>query len=182
MHVILTLLRKDFANLRRNRAALVLSFAVPMIIIYVVGLVFGLGRSNSGPTGIPLAVVNESDNPAAQKLVAALQAEKSFRVITEFANPDKTTRALKESDLRPMIRDRQFSYALVIPSDVISEKRFGVRLKVLSDPRNDIENQIVNGILQKTIFSSVPQLLGQALQARARNFVGAPKMTHTNHL
>ncbi|HEY4249393.1 MAG TPA: ABC transporter permease [Lacunisphaera sp.] len=181
MHVILTLLRKDFANLRRNRAALVLSFAVPMIIIYVVGLVFGLGRSNSGPTGIPFAVVNESDNPAAQKLVAALQAEKSFRVITGFANADKTTRALKESDLRPMIRDRQFSYALVIPSDVISEERFGIRLKVLSDPRNDIENQIVNGILQKTIFSSVPQLLGQALQARARNFVGAPKMTQFNH-
>lgn len=181
MHVILTLLRKDFANLRRNRAALVLSFAVPMIIIYVVGLVFGLGRSNSGPTGIPLAVVNESDNPAAQKLVAALQAEKSFRVITEFVNTDKTTRVLKESDLRPMIRDRRFSYALVIPADVISEERFGVRLKVLSDPRNDIESQIVNGILQKTIFSNVPQLLGQALQARARNFVGAPKMAQFNH-
>src|SRR6185312_8244917 len=98
MHVILTLLRKDFANLRRNRAALVLSFAVPMIIIYVVGLVFGLGRSHSGPSGIPLAVVNESDNPAAQKLVAALKAEKSFRVITEFTNTDKTTRILKESD------------------------------------------------------------------------------------
>ncbi len=181
MHVILTLLRKDFANLRRNRAALVLSFAVPMIIIYVVGLVFGLGRSNSGPTGIPLAVVNESDNPAAQKLAAALRTEKSFRVITEFVNPDQTTRVLKESDLRPMIRDRQFSYALVIPSDVISEERFGVRLKVLADPRNDIESQIVNGILQKTIFSNVPQLLGQALQARARNFVGAPKIAQFNH-
>ncbi|MEO6996180.1 MAG: ABC transporter permease [Lacunisphaera sp.] len=181
MHVILTLLRKDFANLRRNRAALVLSFAVPMIIIYVVGLVFGLGRSDSGPTGIPLAVVNESNNPAAQKLVAALQAEKSFRVITEFTNADQITRALKESDLRPMIRDRQFSYALVIPADVISDERFGVRLKVLSDPRNEIESQIVNGILQKTIFSNVPQLLGQALQARARNFVGAPKMAQFNH-
>jgi ABC-2 type transport system permease protein len=180
MHVILTLLRKDFANLRRNRGALVLSFAVPMVIIYVVGLVFGLGRPNSGPTGIPLAVVNESDNPAAQKLVAALQAEKSFRVITEFVNGDKTTRSLRESDLRPMIRDRQFSYALVIPADVVSEERFGIRLKVLSDPRNDIESQIVNGILQKTIFSSVPQLLGQALQARARNFAGASKMDQFN--
>src|SRR4051812_5040966 len=136
MHVILTLLRKDFANLRRNRAAFVLSFLVPMIIIYIVGQVFGLGRSDSGPSGIPLAVVNQSENPAAAKLVAALQAEKSFRVITEFTNPDKTKRPLTEADLRPMIHDRQFSYALVIPADLISENRFGLHLIVLSDPRN----------------------------------------------
>ena len=67
MRIILTLLGKDLANLRRNRAALVLTFVVPMVIIYIVGLVFGLGRRDSGPTGIPFAVVNQSDNPAAQK-------------------------------------------------------------------------------------------------------------------
>ncbi len=173
MRILLILLGKDFANLRRNRAALVLTFVVPMIIIYIVGLVFGLGRTDSGPTGIPFAVVNESDNPAALKLVAALQAEKSFFVITQFVNPDKTTRPLTEADLRPMIRDRRFSYALVIPPDVLSDTRLGLRLKILADPRNDIEDQIVNGILQKTIFSNVPQLLGQSLQARAKKFLGA---------
>ena len=70
MRIILTLLGKDFAMLRRNRSALVLSFIVPMIVIYIVGLVNGLGRKDTGPTGIHLAVVNQSDNPAAQKLVA----------------------------------------------------------------------------------------------------------------
>jgi len=181
MHILLTLLGKDFANLRRNRGALVLTFVVPMVIIYIVGLVFGLGRSDNGPSGIPFAVVNQSDNPAAQKLVAALQAEKSFRVITTCANPDKTTRALSEADLRPMIRDRKFSYALVIPPDVVSDERLGLHLKFLSDPRNDIESQMVNGLLQKTIFSNVPQLLGQALQARAKKFLGSPKLSQFNH-
>ncbi len=173
MRILLTLLGKDFANLRRNRAALVLTFIVPMVIIYIVGLVFGLGRSDSGPTGIPFAVVNESDNPAAQKLVDALQAEKSFRVLTKFVNADKSSRWLTEADLRPMIRDRQFSYALVIPSDLLSDSRLGLHLKILADPRNDVENQIVNGLLQKTIFAHVPQLLGQSLQARARQLLGA---------
>ncbi len=173
MRILITLLGKDFANLRRNRAALVLTFIVPMVIIYIVGLVFGLGRSDGGPTGIPLAVVNESDNPAARKLVDALQAEKAFRVLTTFVNADRSTRLLTEADLRPMIQDRQFSYALVIPSDVLSDRRLGLHLKILADPRNDIENQIVNGLLQKTIFSNVPQLLGQSLQARARQLLGA---------
>jgi len=181
MRIILTLLGKDFANLRRNRSALVLTFVVPMVIIYVVGLVFGLGRGDSGPSGIPIAVVNQSENPAAQKLVAALQAEKSFRVITEFVNPDKTSRPLTEADLRPLIRDRRFSFALVIPADVLSETRFGLHLKILSDPRNDIENQTVNGLLQKTIFAQVPELLGQALQARAKKILGIPKLDQFNH-
>jgi ABC-2 type transport system permease protein len=181
MRILLTLLGKDFANLRRNRPALVLSFIVPMVIIYIVGLVFGLGRQDSGPTGIPLAVVNESDSPAAQKLVAALQSEKSFRILTKFVNPDKTTRPLTQADLRPMIRDRQFSYALIIPPDLVSDERLGLRLKILSDPRNDIESQTVNGILQKTIFSSVPQLLGQSLQGRAKKFLGSPKLGQFNH-
>src|SRR5437868_6188980 len=122
MRIILTLLGKDFANLRRNRAAFVLSFIVPVLIILIVGWVFGLrpfgaGSNDSGPSGIPLAVVNQSGNAAATKLVAALQAEKSFRVVAEFTNPDGTKRPLVEADLRPMIHDRQFSYALVIPAD-----------------------------------------------------------------
>lgn len=187
MRILLTLLRKDFANLRRNRAAFILSFVVPMLIICIVGFVFGLrpfglGAKDSGPTGIPLAVVNQSDNPAAARLVAALQAEKSFRVITEFENPDKTKRPLTEADLRPMIQDRKFSYAVVIPTDLIVENRFGLHLRVLSDPRNDIESQTVNGLLQKTIFSSTPQLLGQMLQSRAKGIVGAERVDHFNQV
>jgi len=79
-----------------------------------------------------------------------------------------------------MIRDRQFSYALVIPADVVSDTRLGLRLKILSDPRNDIEAQIVNGLLQKTIFSNVPQLLGQSLQARAKKFLGENRFNQFN--
>src|SRR5688572_8822997 len=124
MRILLTLLSKDFANLRRNRGAFVLSFIVPMIIIYIVGQVFGLGRSDSGPSGIALAVVNESNDPVAAKLVAALQAEKSFRIVTEFTNADKTKRTLTAADLRSLIHDRQFSYALIIPADFIAEDRF----------------------------------------------------------
>lgn len=172
MNIILTLVAKDFAILRRNRAALILSFVVPMVIIYIVGLVFGLGRKGSGPSGIPFAVVNQSADPAAQKLVEALRSEKAFRIITEFENPDKTTRQLTEADVRPLIHDRKFSYALIIPADLLDASRIGLHLQILSDPRNDIENQIVNGLLQKTIFTSVPQLLGQALQARAKKFLG----------
>jgi len=172
MRIIATLVRKDFANFLRNRAAVVLTFGVPIVMIYVFGLIFGLNQKDSGPGGIRLAVVNASTNPAAQTLVAALKTEKAFSIVTTTTNPDKSTRPLTEEDLKPMIEDGRFRFAVVIPADVVSTKTIGLHLKILSDPRNDIEAQTVNGLLQKTIFSNVPQLLGQSLQARAKDILG----------
>ncbi len=174
MHPILALLRKDFLNFRRNRAAVSLTFAVPFAMIYLFGQIFGVNRKDSGPTGIPVAVVNASTNPAATKLVDVLKREKSFRVITDFTLPDQSTRPLTEADLRPLMQrpGADFRFAVVIPADLIRENALGLHLKFLSNPRNEIETQTVNGILQKTIFSNVPELLGQSLQARAKKILG----------
>jgi ABC-2 type transport system permease protein len=182
MHTILVLVRKDFANFFRNKAGVALTFLVPFALIYLFGQIFGVNRQDTGPSGIPLAVVNASANPAAVRLVDALQAEKNFRVITQFVNPDKSRRPLTEADLRPLMQapGAEFHFALVIPADVISATALGVHLKILSNPRNDIETQTVNGILQKTIFTQVPQLLGQSLQASARQAIGEARLRQFN--
>ena len=180
MAVILTLVRKDIANFRRNRAAVVVTFLVPIVLIYIFGWVFGLNQKDNGPTGIRLAVVNASPNPGAQKLVDALKADPAFRVVTTFVNPDQTTRPLTEEDLRPMIREGDFRFAVVIPADVVRTDRIGLHLKILSDPRNEIEAQTVNGLLQRTLFSNVPELLGQSLQARAKEFLGDSRFRQFN--
>ena len=64
----------------RAKAALILTFLVPFALIFVFGRIFGGSGNSSGPNGVPLAVVNASDNPAALKLVEALKAEKAFDV------------------------------------------------------------------------------------------------------
>ncbi|MGC4071414.1 MAG: ABC transporter permease [Nibricoccus sp.] len=182
MRAVLILLRKDFAHFFRNKAAVSLTFAVPFAMICLFGQIFDVNGKKAGPKGIQIAVVNASDSPAASKLVDALKAEKTFRVITDFDLPDKTKRPLVEDDLRPMMRQprAEVRFALVIPADLMSEDSFGIHLKILSNPRNDIETQTVNGILQKTIFSNVPELLGQSLQARSKGFLGAERFDQFN--
>jgi ABC-2 type transport system permease protein len=180
MRTILTLVRKDFINFFRNKAAVSLTFAVPFVLIWLFGLVFGVNRTERGPTGIPLAVINASTHPGAERLVAALRQEKTFKVVTTRQNADGTERPLREDDLSPLMRENAFRFALVIPADLFSEERLGLRLKIYTNPRNEIETQLVNGILQKTIFSHVPQLLGQALVARGRGYLGAEGMNRFN--
>ena len=75
MHPIVVLVRKDFIHFLGNKAAVSLTFIVPFVMIWLFGLVFGVNRKDSGPSGIPIAVVNASPNPAAAKLVDALRAE-----------------------------------------------------------------------------------------------------------
>lgn len=170
MHPVLV--RKDFTNFFRNKAAVSLTFLIPFVMIWLFGLVFGVNRKDAGPSGIPVAVVNASTNPAAAKRVDALRAEKTFRIITTTAAPAQ--RPLTEADLRPLMQApcARFRFALVIPDDLISDPRPGLHLKFFSNPRSEIETQTVNGLLQKTIFSNVPELLGQSLQARAKKTLG----------
>ena len=180
MRTLLTLIRKDLAVFLRNPAAVALTFLVPIALIYIFGLVFGLNRKDSGPSGFPLAVINASDHPAAAQLVAALQADSSFRVYTKHVNPDKTTRPLTAEDARADIRNRDYNFALVLPADLIRADSFGLHLQILSNPRNEIETQMVNGLLQKAIFTHVPQLLGQTLQNRAKNYLGQERFKEFN--
>jgi ABC-2 type transport system permease protein len=180
MHPILVLLRKDFRIFFSDKAAVALTFIVPFALIYLFGQIFGVGQTESGPSGIPLAVVNQSDNAAAASLVAALKAERSFRLITTTAGPNGATRPLLEEDLRPLMRANRFRFAVVLPADLVNPSQLGLHLKILSNPRNDIETQTVNGILQKTIFTHVPQLLGQSLQASASERIGVARMDAFN--
>ena len=87
MSATLTIVLKELALFRRNRAAVAVTFLVPTVLIYIFGWVFGLNRKDTGPSGIHLAVVNASTNPAATKLIDALRAEKAFYQVTTTTNP-----------------------------------------------------------------------------------------------
>jgi ABC-2 type transport system permease protein len=157
---ILSLLRKDFTYFRRDRGSVILTFLVPFALIYLFGMIFGVNRPDRGPIAAPLAVVDESGTPEAAKLVAAFRAERAFQVITSTPGQRGAARPLTEADLRPMIRQDRFRFAVVLPRDFVpGDGQTGLHLKLLSDPRNAIETQTMSGLLEKTLFATVPQLL-----------------------
>lgn len=173
MPVILTLLRKDIRLFMRNKVAFGLTFIVPIVLIYVFGSVFGVNRSSSGPVGVPLAVVSQTDAAVAAAITDGLRAESSFKVITTWADANDQQIPLTEERVRELIHDNKLRFALVFPPDTISDESFGLKLKFLNNPRNEIETQTVNGLLQKVIFTSAPTALMDGLRKRATNFIGA---------
>lgn len=175
MHLVLTLLRKDYLNFKKDRVAVGLTFLVPIVLIYIFGQVFGVNRKDTGPVGIPLAIVNQSSAPEVATLVDALKREKAFRVIETGTDGDAQGRLqpLTEEVVRSGFKSDRFRFALVFPTDATSDARFGLRMKFLTNPRNEIETQTVTGLLQKTVYTAAPQLLMQSLRKQAVEFIGA---------
>jgi ABC-2 type transport system permease protein len=181
MRPIFTLLRKDLACFFRDRAAVFMTFLVPALLIYLFGFVFGFNKSaSSGPTGITIAVVNESKEPVALDLVEALKTEKTFSVLEFTKGTDGQQHPLTEEQVLSALKDNSYRYALVLPADLLPDDGLGVHIKFLSNPRNEIETQMVNGIIQKTVFSKVPSLLGQSLVKSGKKHIGADRFDRFN--
>lgn len=174
MHLILTLLRKDLLNFGKDRVAVGLTFLVPVVLIYLFGQVFGVARTSSGPVGIPLAIVNESAAPEIATLVAALKREAAFRIVEDAPDAAGARVALTEERVRADFKANEYRFALVFPADA-TEGGVALRIKFLTNPRNDIETQTVTGLLQKTIYTEVPALLLRSMRGQAAEFIGAER-------
>lgn len=174
MHLILTLLRKDLLNFGKDRVAVGLTFLVPVVLIYLFGQVFGVARTSSGPVGIPLAIVNESAAPEIATLVAALKREAAFRIVEDAPDAAGARVALTEERVRADFKANEYRFALVFPADA-TERGVALRIKFLTNPRNDIETQTVTGLLQKTIYTEVPALLLRSMRGQAAEFIGAER-------
>jgi ABC-2 type transport system permease protein len=172
MHPVLSLLRKDIRLFLRNKVAFGLTFIVPLMLVYIFGHVFGVSRSSSGPRGIPLAVVAQTDAPIAATITDALRNESAFRVITTWDDGEGNQVPLTEARVRELIHGNKLRFALIFPPDTSSHETFGLKLKYLNNPRNDIETQTVTGLLQKVIFSSAPTALMDGLRKKAAAYLG----------
>lgn len=174
MSAVLSLLRKDIRLFLRNKTAFGLTFLVPLVLVYIFGHVFGVNSSGgSGPTGIRIAVVKQTDAAIADAIIAGLQAESSFRVVTHHVEEDGSETPLTEEDVLQAIDDNQLRFALIFPADTVSADRFGLRLRFLNNPRNEIETQTVTGLLQKVIFTKAPEALMNGLRQQAIEAIGS---------
>jgi len=157
MNTIFALVAKDLQVFWKDKVAVVVSFLVPMALITIFGFIFG--GSGSGPSGIRLLVVDEAASEASAKLVETLREEDSFRVLTGRRVGEETVPLDRES-ARSLLNANasSYRYALILPTDLVSEE-FGLQIELFYNPQNAVENNIVQGILQKVLFSRAFPLL-----------------------
>ena len=174
MKSILVLLQKDFGLFFKDKPAILLTFLVPFVLIYIFGNIFGGSGDGGGMEAkIKLAVLDLAGTSSSIALVQTLEDEEGLSVVTSQKLGEGEGVPFTEDSLRQGIVDHDYNFAVIIPVNFIKEDGIGLRLTFISNPRNDIETQMVNGLLQKAVFTKMPQLLAPQLDAWQEQTMGA---------
>ena len=177
MNTILSLVKKDYLLFWKDKVSVSLTFVVPIVLIFIFGKVFS---GSSGPEKIELGFINSSDAPIAKKLETILDTTKTFRLVKTYTDEKGVTIKFDTNTIKQYVITGKFSSALVIPEDAYNDTSLGLKLKFYYDPKNDLEMQVVQGVLQQTIMQSVPEIFNQSMQRQSNNFLGKEKGTMFN--
>jgi ABC-2 type transport system permease protein len=158
--MIFAVLRAGWLNLRRDRAALILSFVVPIVFFSIFAGIFGAQRSKTPRT--TLAIADEDHTERSKQLIEALRAESALRIVeSKKDDPKKFDAASAEA----YVRAGDAPVALVIPKGFatwkinFSSSADAPAFRLLADSADPIADQVVNGLLQKTIMTSMPEMM-----------------------
>jgi len=179
MSLALAVAKNRLFNLKRDRAAFVLAFVLPVAFFTIFAAIFsGSGRSST--SRIPVAVVDEDGSANSKRLVAALKADAGLDVRTAPAAkepgapaPPPYTAATAEQ----AVHAGDFSVALVIP------KGFGERpiafggsgqasLHVLADSSDPVAPQVLQGLLQRAAMTALPGAMAREGMAEVDRWSG----------
>jgi ABC-2 type transport system permease protein len=171
------LFKKEYRLFFNDMVAVSLTFFVPIFLIFIFGSIFG---GSSEPSGIHLGFINNSKAPIAKKLENTLDTMKTFVLIKTYTNEEGKKVEFDTTSLKDYIIKGNISSGLVIPEDAYTDTSFGLKLKFYYDPKNDMEMQIVQGMLQKTVMEQIPSLFNKSMQQQANKYLGKSKANFFN--
>ena len=160
----LTLMRIGLLDLLRDKVALGLTFVLPIVFYSIFAIVFGTGGSN-GMSGIRIVIVDEDGSEASARLVDSLATESAVRVVSKRAeegqDPEPWTRAKAEA----LVADSEVPVAVILPEGfgeslgAIFGGDSGAPIDLLVDVADPIAGNMVMGLLQKSAFASMPDIM-----------------------
>lgn len=158
-----SVVRAGWLNLRHDRAALMLSFIVPIVFFSIFAGIFGAQKSKTPKTSVVIADLDRSES--SRRLIDALGRESALDLVL---TPKKSTAVFDAKSAEDYVRAGDAPVALIIPKGFgTTPIRFdapgnGPAFRVLSDSADPIADQVVSGLLQKTMMMSMPEMMMNA--------------------
>jgi ABC-2 type transport system permease protein len=167
--MIFAVAQTHFAKLKRDRAAFVLAFVVPVVFFSVFASIFRGSSSRATTRQISVVVVDEDRSANSARFVEALKREKGLKVVdAKTLSGGKKGPALDATAAESMVRRGDVPLALIVPKGFgANPLQFGPStgrpaLKLLADSADPIAPQVVNGLLQKVAMTSMPDVVARA--------------------
>jgi len=160
--MIATIVRNGFRALRRDRGALILSFILPVAFFSIFAIVFAGMGGNSTPR-VNVLVVDEDRSAPSERLVRGLRQEGSLVATTrpEAKTGEPPPPEYTAATAVAAVKSGTAPVALIIPAgfgaNPISFTPVTGRkaIRLLHDSSNPVAGQMVAGLLQKVVMTSM---------------------------
>jgi ABC-2 type transport system permease protein len=165
--MIFAVVRTHLARLRRDRAAFVLAFVVPIVFFSIFAGIFGTS-GGGGTRRVSVALVDEDGSENSRRLVAALKADKGVTVLDgKVPTAGGTGAPLDRAAAEAAVRAGTLPMVLVIPKGfgevpirfVASANR--PKLLLLADSSDPIGPQVLAGLLQGIAATAMPDVMAK---------------------
>jgi ABC-2 type transport system permease protein len=176
--MILAIIRSAMVSLKRDRAALALSFILPVVFFSIFAVIFG-GQHDT-TRKVKVIVVDEDHSRASEQFVKGLQGEGSLAVKIRPADvrgaeqPEYTAASAEAA-----VKAGAAPVAVIIPrgfgeNPISFEPRNSSRptIQLLKDPSDMIAPEVVAGLMQKVAITSMPAVLAEQGSKSFEQFVG----------
>ncbi len=173
MKTIFHLIKKDYKLFWLDKPAVSLTFLVPVVLIYIFGSIFG--RPDTAPTGIRIGFVNNSNNKIAKKLESVLDTTKTFKLVKNYTDDKGNVIKFDTNSIKDYVIKGNISAALVLPEDAFTDTSTSFKIKFYYDPKNQMEMQIIEGLLQQTVMMQMPGIFMASMQHKAKEYLGEQK-------
>jgi ABC-2 type transport system permease protein len=184
--MIATLLRVRWHELRRDRTALLLTFALPIVFFSIFAVIFGGmggggGGDDGGPRAVGVLLVDEDDTAISRVFGRTLAAQDGLDVerlaagdLTEAEAADARTPA---EAARARVRRGTVPVAVILPAGFgrdfgdfgaafDDDPDTGVEVELVYDAANPIARFTVAGLMQAAAFQAAPDaLLDRGIEA-----------------
>jgi len=152
MHRLRALLRKELRQMGRDPRTLVLSLAVPLVLLLLFGYAISFDVRR-----IRLAVDDRDGSAAGRELIRAFVASDYFRLVAPVSGPDAAARALDRGTA---------SAVLVLPHDLGRDLARGVPVDVqlLVDGADSSRASIVQGHARQVVQGFTARVVSERLR------------------
>jgi ABC-2 type transport system permease protein len=180
--LIFSIARTALIALRRDRAALALSFILPISFFTIFAVIFG-GQKDSFPK-IHVILVDEDQSSASQDLAAGLQRESGLLIQTRPAPRDQSDPQPPEytaATAEAAVKGGDVPVAIIIPKGFGAHPiRFGPdaagaaapQIQLLNNSGDMIAPQMVGGLLQKAAMTAMPADMSEQGILYAGKYIG----------
>ncbi|HWZ86831.1 MAG TPA: ABC transporter permease [Thermoanaerobaculia bacterium] len=178
MSMVLAVAKNRLMNLKRDRAAFVLAFVLPVAFFTIFASIFaGSGRATTRKVSV--AIVDEDGSETSRRFVAGLKAEPGLSVgLKPGPENDPIGPFYTAAQAEQAVRKGEVPVALIIPKG-FGENAIGfgpganrARLQILADSSDPVAPPMLNGLLQKVAMTSMPAAMARSGLAELEKWSG----------